>query len=152
MRFKATSGEGLLLWRGETSMRVNGDFISLGLQQGALVFSYNLGSGPVSVLVNGSFHDDHWHRVKAVRDGAFGKLTIDDYGAKTGRSPGKMRQLNVNGPIYVGGMKEIALQTGRRYMRGLVGCISHLTLSGDYQAALVEEAGGGKNINTCGAS
>lgn len=37
-----------------------------------------------------------------VRDGQSGKLTVDDYGAKTGRSPGKMRQLNINGPLYVG--------------------------------------------------
>ncbi len=36
------------------------------------------------------------------RDGQSGKLTVDDYGAKTGRSPGKMRQLNINGPLYVG--------------------------------------------------
>lgn len=38
-----------------------------------------------------------------LRDGQSGKLTVDDYGAKTGRSPGKMRQLNINGPLYVGG-------------------------------------------------
>lgn len=36
------------------------------------------------------------------RDGQSGKLTVDDYGAKTGRSGGKMRQLNINGPLYVG--------------------------------------------------
>lgn len=36
------------------------------------------------------------------RDGQSGKLTVDDYGAKTGRAPGKMRQLNINGPLYVG--------------------------------------------------
>lgn len=38
----------------------------------------------------------------ARRDAQFGKLTVDDYGAKTGRSPGKMRQLNINGVLYVG--------------------------------------------------
>lgn len=37
-----------------------------------------------------------------LRDGQSGKLTVDDYGAKTGRSPGKMRQLNINGPLYIG--------------------------------------------------
>lgn len=49
-----------------------------------------------------------------------------------------------------GGMKEIALHTNRQYMRGLVGCISHLTLSTDYHISLVEDAANGKNINTCG--
>lgn len=29
--------------------------------------SYNLGSGVASIMVNGSFNDGRWHRVKAVR-------------------------------------------------------------------------------------
>ncbi|XP_059550895.1 pikachurin isoform X1 [Myotis daubentonii] len=150
MRFKATAREGLLMWRGD-SQRPNSDFISLGLRDGALVFSYNLGSGVASILVNGSFSDGRWHRVKAVRDGQSGKITADDYGARTGKSPGMMRQLNINGALYVGGMKEIALHTNRQYRRGLVGCISHFTLSTDYHVSLVEDAVDGKNINTCGA-
>ncbi|KAB1281227.1 Pikachurin, partial [Camelus dromedarius] len=151
MRFKTTAKDGLLMWRGDSPMRPNSDFISLGLRDGALVFSYNLGSGVASIMVNGSFHDGRWHRVKAVRDGQSGKITVDDYGARTGKSPGMMRQLNINGALYVGGMKEIALHTNRQYMRGLVGCISHFTLSTDYHISLVEDAVDGKNINTCGA-
>lgn len=150
MRFKTTLMDGLLMWRGDSPMRPNSDFISLGLQDGSLVFSYNLGSGIASILVNGSFNDGRWHRVKAVRDGQSGKVTVDDYGARTGKSPGMMRQLNINGDLYVGGMKEIALHTNRQYMRGLVGCISHFTLSTDYHISLVEDAADGKNINTCG--
>uniref|UniRef100_A0A3B5QJ30 EGF like, fibronectin type III and laminin G domains n=1 Tax=Xiphophorus maculatus TaxID=8083 RepID=A0A3B5QJ30_XIPMA len=149
MHFKSTAKDGLLLWRGDSPMRPNSDFISMGLQDGALIFSYNLGSGMANIAVNGTFSDGKWHRVKAVRDGQSGKLTVDDYGAKTGRSPGKMRQLNINGPLYVGGMKEIALHTNRQYLGGLVGCVSHFTLSTDYHLALVEDAADGKNINTC---
>ncbi|XP_061757838.1 pikachurin isoform X1 [Nerophis ophidion] len=149
MRFKSTSGDGLLLWRGDTPMRANSDFLSMGLQDGVLIFSYNLGSGPTNIVVNGTFSDGRWHRVKAVRDGQSGKLTVDDYGVQTGRSPGKMRQLNINGPLYVGGMKEIALHTNRQYVGGLLGCVSHFTLSTDYHLALVEAAADGKNINTC---
>ncbi|XP_058633388.1 pikachurin [Onychostoma macrolepis] len=149
MRFKSTSKDGLLLWRGDSPMRANSDYLSLGLQDGALIFSYNLGSGAANVVINGTFSDGKWHRVKAVRDGQSGKLTVDDYGAKTGRSPGKMRQLNINGDLYIGGMKEIALHTNRQYMRGLVGCISHFTLATDYHLSLVDDAADGKNINTC---
>ncbi|XP_007467677.1 PREDICTED: pikachurin isoform X2 [Lipotes vexillifer] len=151
MRFKTTAKDGLLMWRGDSPVRPNSDFISLGLRAGALVFSYNLGSGVASIMVNGSFNDGRWHRVKAVRDGQSGKITVDDYGARTGKSPGMMRQLNINGALYVGGMKEIALHTNRQYMQGLVGCISHFTLSTDYHISLVEDAVDGKNINTCGA-
>ncbi|XP_076855295.1 pikachurin isoform X2 [Brachyhypopomus gauderio] len=149
IRFKSTSKDGMLLWRGESPARVNSDYLSLGLQNGALIFSYNLGSGAAIVEVNGTFSDGKWHRVKAVREGQFGKLTVDDYGSTTGRSAGKMRQLNISGDLYVGGMKEIALHTSRRFLGGLVGCISHVTLSTDYHVALVEDAADGKNINTC---
>ncbi|KAI2665010.1 Pikachurin [Labeo rohita] len=131
MRFKSTSKDGLLLWRGDSPMRANSDYLSLGLQDGALIFSYNLGSGAATVVINGTFSDGKWHRVKAVRDGQSGKLTVDDYGAKTGRSPGKMRQLNINGDLYI------------------VGCISHFTLATDYHLSLVDDAADGKNINTC---
>ncbi|XP_029434340.1 pikachurin isoform X2 [Rhinatrema bivittatum] len=151
MRFKTTVKDGLLLWRGDSLMKPNSDFISLGLLNGTLVFSYNLGSGVASIPINGSFSDGRWHRVKAVRDGQSGKLTVDDYGARTGTSAGMMRQLNINGDLYVGGMKEIASYANRQYMRGLVGCISHFTLSTDYHISLVEDATDGKNINTCRA-
>uniref|UniRef100_A0A674N4X7 EGF like, fibronectin type III and laminin G domains n=1 Tax=Takifugu rubripes TaxID=31033 RepID=A0A674N4X7_TAKRU len=154
MHFKSTAMSGLLLWRGDSPMRANSDFLSMGLQDGALIFSYNLGSGAANIAVNGTFNDGKWHRVKAVRDGQSGKLTVDDYGAKTGRSPGKMRQLNINGPLYIGwGVDElsieISLHTNRQYSGGLVGCVSHFTLSTDYHLALVEDAADGKNINTC---
>lgn len=46
-----------------------------------------------------------------LRDGQSGKLTVDDYGAKTGRSPGKMRQLNINGPLYVGLWSSLLFQS-----------------------------------------
>lgn len=37
-----------------------------------------------------------------LRDGQSGKITVDDYGARTGKSPGQMRQLNINGDLYIG--------------------------------------------------
>uniref|UniRef100_A0A8C4S1X5 EGF like, fibronectin type III and laminin G domains n=1 Tax=Erpetoichthys calabaricus TaxID=27687 RepID=A0A8C4S1X5_ERPCA len=135
MRFKTTAKDGLLLWRGDNPMRPNSDFISLGIQDGILVFSYNLGSGIATITVNGSFHDGRWHRVKAVR-----------YVIMSLKSPLHLQMTTVN----YGGMKEIALHTNRQYIRGLVGCISHFTLSTDYHVSLVDDASDGKNINTCG--
>lgn len=40
MRFKSTAKDGLLLWRGDSPMRPNSDFLSMGLQDGALIFRY----------------------------------------------------------------------------------------------------------------
>lgn len=58
---------------------------------------------------------------------------------------------SVTSYFLAGGMKEIALHTSRQFLRGLVGCISHFTLSTDYHISLVEDAMDGKNIHTCGA-
>uniref|UniRef100_A0A8C7RFE8 EGF like, fibronectin type III and laminin G domains n=1 Tax=Oncorhynchus mykiss TaxID=8022 RepID=A0A8C7RFE8_ONCMY len=149
LRFRSSAQDGLLLWRGHTPVRANSDFVSLGLEDGALIFSYNLGSGVAIVMVNGTFSDGQWHRVKAVRDGQYGSLTVDHYETSTGRSPGNMRQLNTNSMVYLGGMKEVGLYTHGQYLWGLVGCISQLTLSTDYHLSLVEDAAAGKNINTC---
>lgn len=38
MRFKSTATDGLLLWRGGSPLRPNSDFMSLGLQESALLF------------------------------------------------------------------------------------------------------------------
>ncbi len=40
MHFKSTAKDGLLLWRGDSPMRPNSDFLSMGLQDGALIFRY----------------------------------------------------------------------------------------------------------------
>lgn len=45
------------------------------------------------------------------RDGQSGKVTVDDYGARTGKSPGKMRQLNINGDLYVGEWSSFVFRT-----------------------------------------
>ncbi|XP_017566224.1 pikachurin-like isoform X1 [Pygocentrus nattereri] len=147
MYFRSTAQEGLLIWIGDTTMRPNSDYMFLALHGGAVVFSYNLGSGTNTLTVNGTFTDDRWHRVKAVRDGQLGKLSVDNSTTKVGKSPGRMRQLNTGGALYVGGIKEASQH--RQYLRGLVGCISHLTLSTDYHIGLMEDASDGKNINTC---
>ncbi|XP_031414728.1 pikachurin isoform X2 [Clupea harengus] len=149
LRFRCSAPNGLLLWRGEGPGLAGADFMSLALQGGALIFSFDLGSGLGTVVVNGTFNDGRWHQLKAVRDGQYGRLVVN--GQKTGRgqSPGRMRQLNSNGPLYIGGMKQISLHTHRQYMRGLVGCISHLSLSANFHISLMEEASDGKNIDTC---
>ncbi|XP_030623913.1 pikachurin-like [Chanos chanos] len=149
MRFRSTALDGLLLWRGDSPLLPNTDFISLALKDGALLFSFNLGSGPVVLKMNGSFSDGRWHWLKALRDGQTGRLTVDDSDSVVGKSPGKMRQLNTSGFLYIGGLKEISLHSSGWHTRGLVGCISHLTLSTNYHVSLVEQASDGRNIDTC---
>lgn len=53
-----------------------------------------------------------WERCRfPFRDGQSGKVTVDDYGARTSKSPGKMRQLNINGDLYVGECSPFTFRT-----------------------------------------
>ena len=61
-----------------------------------------------------------------LRDGQSGKVTVDDYGARTGKSPGMMRQLNINGDLYVGKfllspIVHLYLKNGGRFLRTCTG-------------------------------
>ncbi|KAJ8884253.1 hypothetical protein PR048_016110, partial [Dryococelus australis] len=68
MRFRTTSGSGLLLWSGRRNMTSSSDFVALGISQGLLHFRFNLGSGEVSIPYNFTVVSDGlWHRLKAVR-------------------------------------------------------------------------------------
>ncbi|KAG7262186.1 hypothetical protein CRUP_022181 [Coryphaenoides rupestris] len=135
------------LWK-ETVDVITGDRTPEHLSPAIMLNVTTWAGGPANVVVNGSFGDGRWHRVKAVRDGQSGKLTVDDYGAKTGRSAGQDETAQ-HQRAFIRGMKEVALHTNRRHAGGLVGCVSHLTLSTDFHVGLVEDAADGKNINTC---
>lgn len=66
---------------------------------------------------------DAWERfVLCFRDGPSGKVTVDDYGARTGKSPGKMRQLNINGDLYVGECSLFTSWTQTHFRVCEVGC------------------------------
>ena len=64
VRFKISSSDGMLLWMDSGS----GDFLSLGLERGALVLRYTVRAEEIVVVHNRStVHDNLWHRVKAAR-------------------------------------------------------------------------------------
>lgn len=64
IRFKLSSANGLLLWLNTGA----GDFLSLGLERGALILRYSVHGEEVVVVHNSStVHDNLWHRIKAVR-------------------------------------------------------------------------------------
>ena len=125
MRFRAVSADGLLLWTGGDHFNAAADFLMLGLADGRLHYRFNLGNGEAVLIHNASRVDDgRWHRVRATRwslttamtsrQNAHGwrcclcrteqtaSLKVDNGHIVTGASPGKLRQLNGNGQIFIG--------------------------------------------------
>lgn len=131
LRFKTHSPNGLILWTGRHSALEGDDFLSLGIENGYLHLRYNLGSGEVNIKYNSTkISDGLWHRVRALRNSQDGTLKVDGGKPISRRSPGKLRQLNTDTGLYVGGLPAAPFYTRQRYSSGIVGCISELILAG----------------------
>ncbi|XP_039955222.1 uncharacterized protein LOC120771342 [Bactrocera tryoni] len=133
LRIKTHSPNGVILWTGrQGTTEENADFLSLGIENGYLHFRYDLGSGEVDIKFNTSrVSDGLWHRVRAFRDSQAGYLEIDGRKTTTQYSPGKLKQLNTDTGLYVGGMPNAIYFTRRKYANGIVGCISEIVLAGE---------------------
>ncbi|XP_054464444.1 basement membrane-specific heparan sulfate proteoglycan core protein isoform X3 [Anoplopoma fimbria] len=146
LEINTSSSEGLILWQGvETNGARNlrkvhaskkelgehgkgKDFISLGLQNGHLVFSYQLGSGESDILSRRTINDGRWHKVTAVRTGKDGYIQIDGEAALHGQSKGRSLMVNTKGSIYLGGAPDMAAMTGGKFLSGMTGCVRNLAL------------------------
>ncbi|XP_037714963.1 pikachurin isoform X2 [Drosophila subpulchrella] len=133
LRIKTHSENGVILWTGrQGTTEEHDDYLSLGIEQGYLHFRYDLGSGEVDIRFNGTkVSDGLWHRVRAIRNSQEGYLEVDGRKTATLRAPGKLRQLNTDTGLYVGGMPDVGYFTHQRYFSGIVGCISEIVLAGE---------------------
>ncbi|KPJ03546.1 Basement membrane-specific heparan sulfate proteoglycan core protein [Papilio xuthus] len=155
VRFRAQTPHGLLVWTGRARTRDptepsdprdprdpsdthhNGDFLSLAIENSVLVFRYDLGSGEVVIIANHTKVDDGlWHRARATRNRQAGVLEVDGLGSVGKISPGKLKQLNTENGLYIGGLPSIELNTMGKYKSGLIGCVSQISLSGDFDIPL----------------
>ncbi|XP_029911416.1 basement membrane-specific heparan sulfate proteoglycan core protein isoform X2 [Myripristis murdjan] len=152
------SSEGLILWQGvELGEQGKGkDFISLGLQNGHLVFSYQLGSGEAEIKSREPINDGQWHKVTAVRTGKDGYIQIDKGATRHGQSKGKSLMVNTKGSIYLGGAPDMAALTGGKFSTGMTGCVRNLSLMnarpGQQPAQAIDlqaHAAHGVNVQPC---
>ncbi|XP_031421931.1 basement membrane-specific heparan sulfate proteoglycan core protein isoform X8 [Clupea harengus] len=130
LEIHTTSGEGLILWQGvELGDEGKGkDFISLGLQNGHVVFSYQLGSGVAEIMSKEPINDGSWHKITAVRKGKQGYMQIDGGSMTRGQSQGKSIMVNTKGNIYLGGAPDMTALTGGKFSSGVTGCVRNLSL------------------------
>uniref|UniRef100_A0ABM5EK41 Basement membrane-specific heparan sulfate proteoglycan core protein isoform X2 n=1 Tax=Pogona vitticeps TaxID=103695 RepID=A0ABM5EK41_9SAUR len=147
MEVRTRSANGLLLWQGVTTREAGleplaaneeegesgkgQDFISLGLKDGHLVFSYQLGSGEANIVSEDPVDDGEWHRVTAIREGKKGFLQVDGEEMMTGESVGKHVMVNTKGRVYIGGGPDIQTLTAGKYLSGITGCIKNVVLLND---------------------
>ncbi|XP_030363787.1 basement membrane-specific heparan sulfate proteoglycan core protein isoform X2 [Strigops habroptila] len=131
LELRTGSAEGLLLWQGAEPSEGGKakDFIGLGLKDGHLVFSYQLGSGEATIVSEDPINDGEWHRVLVTREGRRGQLQVDGEEPVSGESPGTNVMANTQGSIYVGGAPDPPSLTAGKYRSGVTGCLRGLVLA-----------------------
>nr|XP_033325096.1 agrin-like isoform X2 [Megalopta genalis] len=121
---------GLLLYNGQLN-NGRGDFISLNLIHGRLEFRFNLGSGIANISSPDPVTLDTWHCVRISRLGREGVLQLDDGTVARGLSGSPLTELNLQMPLYVGGVKhwrEVHRLAGA--WKGLNGAVQRLMVNG----------------------
>ncbi|CAH1774566.1 unnamed protein product [Owenia fusiformis] len=150
IKMKTSTPDGLIFWSSHGDLSSSADYIALGLSGGHIRFSYNLGSGEVIIQDNHTRIDDgKWHKIKAQRVNQIGYVEIDGKDVVEGTSPGRLKQLQTDGALYIGGIPDMVHRTHRKYTKGFIGCIHQLTLATDYHVQLTGEASDGQNIQPC---
>ncbi|XP_012134938.1 agrin isoform X3 [Megachile rotundata] len=128
--FLTHASDGLLLYNGQLN-NGRGDFISLNLVHGRLEFRFNLGSGIANITSPDPVTLDTWHCVRISRLGREGVLQLDDGTVARGLSGSPLTELNLEMPLYVGGVKhwrEVHRLSGAT--TGLVGAVQRLMVNG----------------------
>nr|XP_024219435.1 agrin-like isoform X3 [Halyomorpha halys] len=99
--FATLSTEGTLLYNGQ-GQHNKGDFISLKLSEGRLVFSFSLGGNPVSIVTKEKIEPGEWHTARLSRLDKEGFLRLDNGRIYRGISVGHHLELNLDHPLYIG--------------------------------------------------
>ncbi|XP_072173130.1 uncharacterized protein [Diadema setosum] len=132
----------------EDSLSSSGDYLALGVSDGALQLRFNLGSG-TAVITSEVVSAGQWHNVTVIRSGNTAQLTVD--GVTTDFVGSGSVGLTVNSPVYVGGVDEYSmLHSGVGFLSGFQGCMEHLEIGGASVSPLTPSmAVSGADISQC---
>ncbi|RZB41729.1 basement membrane-specific heparan sulfate proteoglycan core protein, partial [Asbolus verrucosus] len=146
------SSNGLIFWHGQTPNEPGEgqDYISLGIVNGYLEFSYDLGSGPVIIRnIHQRVDDGERHNVILKRKGKHGSIDIGNTFMASGDSSGLSDTLDCLGNIYLGGTPNVELMTASKFTRGFDGCIHGFELQNSNRFDLGTKAISGINVKPC---
>ncbi|VDM94871.1 unnamed protein product [Thelazia callipaeda] len=150
LRFKTSALYGLIFWQGQQiGTPLDGeDYMSIGINDGYLLLSYELGGGAAQLSSVETVNDGREHYLQIWRTGRHGKLKIDNGPVVEGSSAGILAMLNVEGNIYIGGVPDLKAMTNNLHEENFVGCISDITLNG-IKMDLMANAIDGRNVKPC---
>ncbi|XP_023678651.2 laminin subunit alpha-1 isoform X1 [Paramormyrops kingsleyae] len=134
MLFKTFSPNGLLLYLASNGTR---DFLSIELVEGKVRLTFELGSGPLTLISKNTYNTGNWYKIALQRNKQKGYLTVMDAYVPSERetleadSPGTASDLNRSDrdPIYIGGLPHSRPIRRQVVARSYVGCIKNLEIA-----------------------
>ncbi|XP_023187509.1 agrin isoform X3 [Xiphophorus maculatus] len=152
MEFRASEMNGLLLYNGQMKKK---DFISLALVNSRVELKFNTGSGTGTVISEVQISQGRWHQLVVTRSRRIGMLSVDGEPHVQGESPHGTDGLNLDTPLFIGGVTDdLKLDVRERtgVTAGLVGCIRMLDVNN--RMLNIQEANGdslfGVGVGECG--
>ncbi|XP_037079238.1 neurexin-1a-like [Pollicipes pollicipes] len=137
-QFRTLEPSGLLLYNGGSGQ----DFLAVELVGGHLFYVFNLGDGAVTVRDNrhSTLNDNSWHSVTIGRPNARTHTLMVDEHTATVSSMGLNENLDLQGPLYVGGVPDelygrLPAKIQSRF--GYKGCLASLLVGGGETPDLV---------------
>ncbi|XP_031342212.1 basement membrane-specific heparan sulfate proteoglycan core protein isoform X8 [Photinus pyralis] len=147
--FKPEVQDGLILFNGHKKSSSKTDFIALALVNGVPTFYFNLGQGVTTVRANSPIQLGQWHSIKVSRNRKRGTMYVDGKGPFTGVTDGKFVGLDLNEPLYIGGVPNFRdVPAELQIESGFVGCISRLKIGHAHQD-IIRDAINKDGITTC---
>jgi len=121
--FKTLARDGLMFLIGSS----NHHYLSVEMQDGHVLFQFDLGSGRANLTSPQIYNNGEWHTVLASRNNQDGILKVDGNTVASARSPGNLKELEMDNFIYIGGFKGKHLYQ-HVTIKGFEGCIKDLQL------------------------
>ncbi|MBN3307029.1 LAMA1 protein, partial [Amia calva] len=134
MLFKTFSPNGLLLYLASNGTR---DFVSIELVEGKVRLTFELGSGPLTLITTKAYNSGKWYKIAFQRNKRTGYLAVMEAYTPTnretmeGEAPGTASDLNRSDrdPIYIGGLPSSRPIRRQVITRSYVGCIKNVEIS-----------------------
>lgn len=145
----ADSGDGILMYCSQNDEGL-GDFAALVIKDRHVEFRFDIGSGIATIRSSHPIQSGVWAHVTMNRDFKDAKLSVNGEPFVEGKSLGAARTMNLNTPLYIGGVdhRRITINRNVGVDRSFRGCISELEVS-SVSLDIVKSSIDAANIEDC---
>ncbi|XP_037075728.1 basement membrane-specific heparan sulfate proteoglycan core protein-like isoform X4 [Pollicipes pollicipes] len=144
--------DGLLLYAAQNDQG-QGDFVALTIKDRHVEFRYDTGTGAAVLRSLEEVKQGEWMKIAGTRQMRDGTLRVNDGELVQGKSPGSTRGLNLQTPLYLGGVDAQVMRVSDAVgvERGLIGCVGSLRVD-DRELALIDGRQEAANVGQCSPS